>query len=154
MKTYSTKPAEVEKKWVVVDAEGLVLGRLASVIALRLRGKHKPTYTPNIDCGDNVVVLNANKVVLTGRKRSNKTYFWHTGYPGGLKERKADKILGGAHAERVVFKAVQRMIPRTRLGRQQMKSLRVYADAKHPHEAQSPEVMDVAAMNRKNKGSD
>ena len=154
MKTYSAKPSEVDKKWIVIDAEGLVLGRLASVIAARLRGKHKPLFTPHIDCGDNVIVLNAEKIVLTGRKRANKTYYWHTGYPGGIKERTADKILEGAHPERVVKKAVERMVPRTPLGRQQMKNLRVYAGSDHPHEAQDPQVLDVAAMNSKNKRSD
>ena len=154
MKTYSAKPAEVDKKWIVIDAEGLILGRLASVIAVRLRGKHKPLFTPHVDCGDNVIVLNADKVALTGRKRSDKTYYWHTGYPGGLKERTADKILDGAHPERVVHKAVQRMIPRTPLGRKQMKNLRVYAGAEHPHAAQEPEMLDVAALNSKNKRRD
>jgi large subunit ribosomal protein L13 len=154
MKTYSAKPSEVVKKWILIDAEGLVLGRLASVIAARLRGKHKPMFTPHIDCGDNVIVLNADKVALTGRKRANKTYYWHTGYPGGIKERTAEKILDGAHPERVVQKAVERMVPRTPLGRQQMKNLRVYAGSDHPHEAQDPEMLDVAAMNSKNKRSD
>lgn len=153
MKTYSAKPAEVDKKWIVIDAEGLVLGRMASVIAMRLRGKHKVIYTPHIDCGDNVVVINTEKIHLTGRKRAQKTYYWHTGYPGGIKERTADKILDGAHSDRVVFKAVERMIPRTPMGRQQMKNLRVYAGAEHPHDAQKPEMLDVAAMNPKNKRS-
>jgi large subunit ribosomal protein L13 len=151
MKTYSAKPGEVDKKWIVIDAEGLILGRLASVIALRLRGKHKPIFTPHVDCGDNVIVLNADKIELTGRKRTDKTYYWHTGYPGGIKERTADKILDGAHPERVVHKAVQRMVPRTPLGRKQMKNLRVYAGAEHPHMAQDPETLDVGAMNAKNK---
>jgi len=154
MKTYSAKPAEVDKKWIVIDAEGLILGRLASVIALRLRGKHKPLFTPHVDCGDNVIVLNADKIALTGRKRNDKTYYWHTGYPGGLKERTADKILDGAHPERVVQKAVQRMVPRTPLGRKIMKNLRVYAGAEHPHTAQEPEMLDVGAMNTKNKRRD
>jgi large subunit ribosomal protein L13 len=143
----------VDKKWIVIDAEGLVLGRMASVIAMRLRGKHKVIYTPHIDCGDNVVVINTEKIHLTGRKRAQKTYYWHTGYPGGIKERTANKILDGAHSDRVVFKAVERMIPRTPMGRQQMKNLRVYAGAEHPHDAQKPEMLDVAAMNPKNKRS-
>jgi len=154
MKTFSAKSAEVEKKWILIDAEGLILGRLASIIALRLRGKHKPLFTPNVDCGDNVIVLNADKIALTGRKRNNKTYYWHTGYPGGLKERTADKILDGAHPERVVQKAVERMVPRTPLGRKIMKNLRVYAGTDHPHTAQEPEVLDVAAMNAKNTRRD
>ncbi|MDD9875915.1 MAG: 50S ribosomal protein L13 [Magnetovibrio sp.] len=153
MKTYSAKPADVERKWYVIDADGLVLGRLASVIATRLRGKHKPTFTPHIDCGDNVIVVNAEKVKLTGNKRADKTYHWHTGYPGGIKSRTAGAILDGSHPERVVEKAVERMISRNKLGRQQMKKLHVYAGAEHPHEAQQPESLDVAAMNPKNKRS-
>jgi len=153
MKTYSATPADVDKKWIIVDAEGVVLGRLASVIAQRLRGKHKPIYTPHIDCGDNVIVINAGKVHLTGNKRADKTYYWHTGHPGGIKERKAGAILDGKHPERVLQKAVQRMIPKGPLGRQQISNLRVYAGAEHPHEAQNPEVLDVAAMNPKNKRS-
>ena len=114
MKTFSAKPAEVEKKWILVDAEGLVVGRLASLIASRLRGKHKPTFTPHVDCGDNVIVINADKVLFTGRKRENKTYYWHTGYPGGIKERTAKNLLEGRFPERVVLKAVERMLPRGR----------------------------------------
>lgn len=150
MRTYSAKPSEIEKKWVVIDAEGLVLGRLASIIALRLRGKHKPTFTPHMDCGDNVIVINAEKVKLTGNKLTQKHYYWHTGYPGGIKSRRADHVLGGAHPERVITKAVQRMITRGPLGRQQMSNLRVYAGTEHPHEAQQPEALDVKAMNPKN----
>ena len=150
MKTYSAKPSEVERKWYVIDAEGLVLGRLASQIALRLRGKHKPMFTPHIDCGDNIIVVNAEKIALTGNKRSDKTYYWHTGYPGGIKSRTADKILDRKHPERVVIKAVERMITRSPLGRDQMRKLHVYAGADHPHNAQNPEVLDIAAMNPKN----
>jgi large subunit ribosomal protein L13 len=150
MRTYSAKPSEIEKKWVVVDAEGLVLGRLASIIATHLRGKHKVTFTPHMDCGDNVIVVNAEKVKLTGNKLTQKQYYWHTGYPGGIKSRRADKVLGGAHPERVITKAVQRMITRGPLGRQQLSNLRVYAGPQHPHEAQQPQVLDVAAMNPKN----
>jgi len=153
MKTYSAKPTEVEKKWLLIDAEGLVLGRLASIVANRLRGKHKPMYTPHIDCGDNVVVINAEKVVLSGKKLTDKKFYWHTGYPGGIKERTMEKILGGAHPERVIEKAVQRMIPKGPLGRVQFGNLRVYAGSEHPHEAQKPEVLDVAAMNSKNTRS-
>ena len=151
MKTFSAKPADVDKKWVVVDAEGVVLGRLASIIAMRLRGKHKPIYTPHIDCGDYIIVINADKVRMTGRKRSDKTYYWHTGYPGGIRSRQASDWLDGKHPERVVFKAVQRMVPRNKLGRVQMGNLKVYAGTDHPHEAQQPEVLDVAALNPKNK---
>jgi large subunit ribosomal protein L13 len=150
MKTYTAKPSDIEKKWIIIDAEGLVLGRLATIIATILRGKNKPTYTPHMDDGDNVIVINAEKVALTGNKRADKTYYWHTGYPGGIKERKAGQILDGAHPERVVTKAVERMITRNPLGRQQMKNLRVYAGADHPHAGQNPQVLDVASMNRKN----
>ncbi len=153
MKTYSAKPAEIEKKWFLIDADGLVLGRLASQVALILRGKHKPSYTPHMDCGDHVVIVNAEKVTLTGKKRADKTYYWHTGYPGGIKQRTADQILGGKHPERVILKAVERMVPRNPLGRQQMRSLRVYAGPEHKHEAQQPEPLDIAAMNPKNKRS-
>ena len=151
MKTYSAKPAEVEKKWVVVDADGVVLGRLASIVANRLRGKHKPTFTPHIDCGDNIIVINAEKVKLTGKKKKDKVYYRHTGYPGGIKERVAGKVLEGQFPERVIVKAVERMITRNPLGRQQMSNLRVYAGPDHPHAAQNPETLDVAAMNPKNK---
>ena len=153
MKTFTQKPAEVEKKWIIIDAEGLVVGRLASLVALRLRGKHKATYTPHVDDGDNVIIINAEKVVLTGKKYTEKKYYWHTGYPGGIKERTARAIIEGRFPERVVEKAIERMIPRGPLGRRQMKNLRVYAGSEHPHEAQSPEVLDVAAMNSKNKRS-
>jgi len=150
MKTYSAKPAEVEKKWIVIDAEGLVVGRLASLVAMRLRGKHKPTFTPHVDCGDNVIVVNAGKVVLTGRKYHDKVYHWHTGYPGGIKERTARAILEGRFPERVVEAAVRRMMPGGPLTRRQLGNLRVYGGAEHPHAAQQPEALDVAAMNPKN----
>jgi large subunit ribosomal protein L13 len=150
MSTFSAKPAEIEKKWVLIDAKGLVVGRLASVIAMRLRGKHLPIFTPHVDCGDNVIVINADKVVLTGRKRDQKVYYHHTGYPGGIKERTAKFILEGRFPERVVEKAVERMLPRGPLGRQQLGNLRVYGGADHPHVAQTPAVLDVGAMNRKN----
>jgi large subunit ribosomal protein L13 len=153
MQTYLAKPAEVEKKWVLIDAKGLVVGRLASLVALRLRGKHKPTFTPHVDCGDNVIVINADKVVLTGRKREQKVYYHHTGYPGGIKERSAKFILEGRFPERVVEKAVERMLPRGPLGRRQLGNLRVYKGATHPHEAQNPQPLDVAALNRKNARS-
>jgi large subunit ribosomal protein L13 len=154
MTTYSAKAAEVEKKWVLIDGQGLVVGRLASIIAMRLRGKHKPTYTPHVDDGDNVVVVNAEKVVLTGRKLQQKVYYNHTGFIGGIKERKAGHILEGRHPQRVVEKAVERMLPRGPLGRRQLGNLRVYAGPDHPHVAQKPEPLDVAAMNRKNARKD
>jgi large subunit ribosomal protein L13 len=150
MRTYSAKPADVEKSWVVIDADGLVVGRLATIVAMRLRGKHKPTYTPHVDDGDNVIIVNADKVVLTGRKREQKTYYWHTGYPGGIKERKAGQILNGRFPERVLEKAVERMIPRGPLGRKQMGNLKVYAGPEHPHAAQQPKPLDIASLNRKN----
>jgi large subunit ribosomal protein L13 len=153
MKTYSAKPADIEKKWVMIDANGLVVGRLASIVALRLRGKHKPTFTPHVDCGDNVIIVNADKVVLTGRKREQKVYHHHTGFIGGIKERSARSILEGKFPQRVVEKAVERMLPRGPLGRQQLGNLRVYAGPDHPHAAQQPEILDVAAMNRKNMRS-
>ena len=151
MRTYSAKPSEIEKKWWIIDAEGLVLGRLATIVAMYLRGKHKPTFTPHMDCGDNIIIVNAEKVRLTGSKRTAKTYYWHTGYPGGIKSRTADKILDGNHPERVIQKAVQRMITRGPLGRLQMGNLKVYGGSEHPHEAQQPETLDVGAMNAKNK---
>jgi large subunit ribosomal protein L13 len=150
MQTFSAKPAEVEKKWVLIDAKGLVVGRLATLVAMRLRGKHLPTYTPHVDCGDNVIIINAAKVVLTGRKRERKVYYHHTGFIGGIKERTAKSILEGRFPERVVEKAIERMLPRGPLGRKQFGNLRVYAGTEHPHEAQQPQVVDVASMNRKN----
>jgi large subunit ribosomal protein L13 len=153
MTTYSAKPAEVEKKWVLIDGTGLVVGRLASLVALRLRGKHKPTYTPHVDCGDHVIVVNAEKVVLTGRKVQQKVYHHHTGYIGGIKERTAKFILESKFPQRIVEKAVERMLPRGPLGRRQLGNLRVYKGPEHPHTAQQPEKLDVAAMNRKNTRS-
>jgi len=150
MKTYSARPADIEKKWIMIDAEGVVLGRLASIVAMRLRGKHKATFTPHMDMGDNVIVINADKIQLTGNKRADKTYYRHTGYPGGIKSATAGQILAGKFPERVVTKAVQRMMPGGPLTRKQMTNLRVYAGAEHPHEAQQPEALDLAAMNPKN----
>ena len=151
MKTYSAKPTEIEKKWLLIDAEGLILGRLAAIIADRLRGKHKPTYTPHMDCGDHIVVVNAEKVALTGNKKRDSVFRWYTGYPGGLKERSKGAILEGKHPERVILKAVERMVPRGPLGRRVMGHLKVYKGPDHPHEAQQPQPLDVGAMNRKNK---
>jgi large subunit ribosomal protein L13 len=150
MKTYSAKPADIEKKWILIDAENMVVGRLAAVIATRLRGKHLPTFTPHMDCGDNVVVINADKVKFTGKKMGDKKYYRHTGYPGGIKETTPEKIMEGKFPERVVEMAVKRMLPRGPLGRQQLTNLKVYAGTEHPHEAHSPETRDVAAMNSKN----
>ena len=153
MKTFSDTPADIEKKWILIDAEGVVLGRLASIVANILRGKNKPTFTPHMDMGDNVIVINAGLVQMTGNKRNEKIYYWHTGHPGGIKQRTAKQILEGNHPERVVEKAVERMITRNCLGRQQMTNLRVYAGGEHPHEAQAPAVLDVKSMNPKNTRS-
>lgn len=152
MKTYSAKPAEVEKKWLLIDAEGVTLGRLASQIALRLRGKHKPMFTPHIDCGDYVVVINADKVRITGKKEKFDVFYWHTGYPGGIKGRTKGQILEGKFPGRVIENAVRRMMPKdSPLAREQMTALRIYAGTQHPHEAQKPEVLNIGAMNPKNK---
>jgi large subunit ribosomal protein L13 len=153
MKTFNLKPTEIEKKWYVVDADGLVLGRLASILANILRGKNKPTYTPHMDCGDNIVVINAEKVKLTGNKRDADIFYWHTGYPGGIKGRSKGQILDGKYPERVIEKAVERMVPRGPLGRQQMTHLKVYKGATHPHDAQQPVAIDIGALNPKNKRS-
>jgi large subunit ribosomal protein L13 len=153
MKTFSATPKDIEKSWILIDADGLVVGRLAALIATRLRGKHKAGYTPHMDCGDNIVVINAANVVLTGNKRADKVYHWHTGYPGGIKDRTAEKILDGKHPERVLQKAIERMLPRGPLGRQQLRNLRIYVGPEHPHEAQSPVKIDVAALNAKNARS-
>lgn len=153
MRTYVMKPAEVDKKWVVVDADGVVLGRLAAEVAKILRGKHRPSFTPHVDCGDNVIVVNAEKVKLTGNKLQDKVFYWHTNHPGGVKQRTMGQILGGRYPERAITKAVERMVPRGPLGRQQMRNLRVYAGPEHPHEAQQPAVLDIAKRNPKNKRS-
>ena len=150
MSTYVAKPATVEKKWILIDAQGLIVGRLATIVATRLKGKHKATYTPHVDCGDNVIVINAEKVVFTGSKHEDKIYYRHTGYPGGLKERSPRQVLEGKHPERVVEKAVERMLARGPLQRQLMRNLRIYKGTEHPHEAQAPETLNVAKMNRKN----
>jgi large subunit ribosomal protein L13 len=153
MKTHSVKPSEVDKKWYVIDADGLVLGRLASLVAKRLRGKHKPDFTPHVDCGDNIIVVNAEKVRLTGKKLTDKVYYRHSGYPGGIKSRTAGEILAGARPEELITLAVRRMTPRGPLGRKQLKNLRVYRGPDHPHTGQQPEVLDVGAMNPKNRRS-
>lgn len=153
MKTYSARASDIDKKWLVIDAEGMVVGRLAAFIATRLRGKHKASYTPHMDCGDNVIVVNADKVVFTGKKWADKTYYRHTGYPGGIKASTAGAVLKGKHPERIVQKAVERMLPRGPLAKKQLTHLRVYAGPGHPHEAQSPLRVDFAAINQKNKRS-
>lgn len=152
MKTYSAKAAEIKHKWWVIDAEGVILGRMASTVANILRGKHVPTFTPHADCGDHVVIINADKVKLTGKKRTDKVYYRHTGHPGGIKTRTAEQILDGKFPERVILKAIERMMPKeSPLARQQITKLHVYAGASHPHEAQQPQVLDFAARNPKNK---
>ena len=149
MKTYTATPEDIEKKWILIDADGIVLGRLASIIAMRLRGKHKASFTPHMDCGDNVIVVNAEKIQMTGKKRE-ENFYWHTGHPGGIKSRTKQQILDGAHPERVIIQAVKRMLPGNKLSRQIMTNLRVYAGTEHPHEAQDPIVLDVKSMNSKN----
>ncbi len=150
MTTYSAKAAEIEKKWIVIDAEGVVVGRLASFIANRLRGKHKPTFTPHMDDGDHVIVVNAGKVAFTGKKYDDKRYYRHTGYPGGIKETSPKRLLEGRFPERVIELAVKRMIARGPLARKQMGNLHIYAGPAHPHEAQQPQAIDFASKNRKN----
>ena len=149
MKTYTATPADIEKKWILIDADGIVLGRLASIIAMRLRGKHKASFTPHMDSGDNDNVVNAEKIQMTGKKRE-ENFYWHTGHPGGIKSRTKQQILDGAHPERVITQAVKRMLPGNKLSRQIMTNLRVYAGSEHPHEAQDPGVLDVKSMNSKN----
>ena len=149
MKTYTASLADIEKKWILIDADGIVLGRLASIIAMRLRGKHKASFTPHMDCGDNVIVVNAEKIQMTGKKRE-ENFYWHTGHPGGIKSRTKQQILDGAHPERVITQAVKRMLPGNKLSRQIMTNLRVYAGSEHPHEAQDPSILDVKSMNSKN----
>jgi large subunit ribosomal protein L13 len=149
MKTFTATPADIEKKWILIDAEGVVLGRLASIVAMRLRGKHKATFTPHMDMGDNVIVINAEKVQLTGDKRQEH-FYWHTGHPGGIKSRTKAQILEGNHPERVIENAIRRMLPRNRLSRKQLSHLRVFAGTEHGMNAQQPEVLDVKSMNPKN----
>lgn len=150
MSTYSAKPSDIDKKWVLIDAENLVVGRVASIIAMRLRGKHLPTFTPHMDMGDNVIVINADKVKLTGNKLDQRKFFWHTGHPGGIKDRTQRQLLEGRHPERVLENAVRRMLPGGPLTRAQLKNLKVYAGAEHPHEAQQPKKLDIASLNTKN----
>lgn len=151
MHTRSLRKSEIEKKWWIVDATDLVLGRLASLIAYRLKGKHKPSYTPNLDCGDNIIVINAEKVRLTGRKAENEKFYWHTGYPGGIKSQTLKQRMEGAHPERVIYKAVERMLSKGPLRNDLMRNLRIFKGAEHPHGGQNPETWDVGSLNRKNK---
>ncbi|WP_044283230.1 50S ribosomal protein L13 [Candidatus Endolissoclinum faulkneri] len=151
MRTYFAKQSEIESNWILINARELVLGRLASIIARYLRGKHKTTFTPHMDCGDNIIVINAEKVKLTGNKMNQKCYYWHTGYPGGIKSRRAAQILNGDHPERLITKVVRGMIKRSPLGRKQMSKLKVYVGENHPHRAQKPNLLDINAINRKNR---
>jgi large subunit ribosomal protein L13 len=151
MGTFSAKPSDIKKAWTLIDAEGIVLGRLAAIIAIRLRGKHKPAYTPHMDDGDHIVVINAAKVAITGNKAKHSINYWYSGFPGGLKEHTKGQILAGKHPERVLLKAVERMVPRGPMGRKVMSHLRVYPGPEHPHEAQTPVTLDVGALSRKNK---
>jgi large subunit ribosomal protein L13 len=151
LKTYTAKPSEIEKKWWLIDAEDLVVGRLATIVAKILRGKHKTTFTPNIDCGDYVIIINAEKVKLTGKKYAEKLYYWHTGYPGGIKDRTARQIMEGKYPERILEYAVSRMMSRGPLQRDLMTKLHIYKGNEHKHQAQNPQILDVGAMNRKNK---
>jgi large subunit ribosomal protein L13 len=153
MKTFSLRKEDVKKEWFVVDAADVTLGRLAAIVAARLRGKHKPEYTPHIDCGDHIIIVNAEKIHMTGNKRQDKVYYRHTGHPGGIKDTTPEKILRGAFPERVIQKAVERMLPNGPLGRCAYSNLRVYAGDQHPHTAQNPTVLDIASMNPKNKRS-
>jgi large subunit ribosomal protein L13 len=149
-KTYVAKPSEIEKKWWIIDAQDLIVGRLASIVANILRGKHKTTFTPNIDCGDHVVIINADKVKFSGKKYAEKLYYWHTGYPGGIKDRSARQIMEGKHPERILEYAVSRMISRGPLQRDLMVKLHIYKGNEHKHQGQNPQILDVAKMNRKN----
>ena len=151
LKTYTAKPSDIEKKWWLIDAEDLIVGRLATIVAKILRGKHKTTFTPNIDCGDYVIVINADKVKLTGKKYAEKLYYWHTGYPGGIKDRTARQIMEGKYPERILEYAVSRMMSRGPLQRDLMTKLHIYKGNEHKHQAQNPQILDVGAMNRKNK---
>ena len=149
--TKSIRPQDVDKKWHLVDADGLIVGRLATIVANILRGKHKASYTPHVDCGDHVIIVNAGKVRFTGNKLKDKIYYKHTGFPGGIKETTAGKVLEGRFPERVLEKAIERMIPRGPLGRDQMRALHLYNGTDHPHGGQNPKNLDVGAMSRKNK---
>ena len=144
--TVSLNPKDVAKQWLLIDAEDVVLGRLASNVSKILRGKHKANYTPHVDCGDNVIIINAEKVKLTGNKLSDKKYYWHTGYPGGIKETTAKKIIEGKNPDKIIRLAVQRMIPKGPLGRQQISNMKVYCGDSHPHDSQVPKKFNIIDM--------
>jgi large subunit ribosomal protein L13 len=144
--TSSLRKEDVDKKWILIDADGIVLGRLASKVSMILRGKHKPSFTPHADCGDHVIIINAEKVKFTGKKLDNKIYYWHTGHPGGIKSRTARQIIEGKFPDRVIRMAVKRMIPKGPLGSVQLSNMKVYAGSNHPHEAQAPELLNISEM--------
>ena len=144
--TSSLRKEDVDKKWILIDADGIVLGRLASKVSMILRGKHKPSFTPHADCGDHVIIINAEKVKFTGKKLDDKIYYWHTGHPGGIKSRTARQIIEGKFPDRVIRMAVKRMIPKGPLGSVQLSNMKVYAGSKHPHEAQAPEMLNISGM--------
>ncbi len=151
LKTYAAKPSEITRKWWLIDAENLVVGRVSTIIANIIRGKHKATFSPNLDCGDHVVVINAEKIKLTGKKYAEKKYYWHTGLPGGIKERTARQIFEGKFPERILESSVSRMISRGPLQRDIMTKLHIYKGPEHKHQGQTPQILDIASMNRKNK---
>ncbi|MBV0899633.1 MAG: 50S ribosomal protein L13 [Wolbachia endosymbiont of Fragariocoptes setiger] len=151
MKTFSLKASQVDKKWLLIDAEDLIVGRLAAFVAKLLRGKHKPEYTPHMDCGDNVIIINAEKIHFTGKKLKEKIYYNHTGYPGGLKETTPANILEGKFPERIIKMAVKRMLDDGPMARKRLANLYVYSGPEHKHQGQKPENVDFASLNRKNK---
>jgi large subunit ribosomal protein L13 len=150
MRTFSLKAGQIKKDWILIDAADLVLGRLSALVAGYLRGKHKPEFTPHMDCGDFVIVINAKKIKVTGNKMEDHVFYWHTGYPGGIKQRTMKERLCSEFPERVINKAVERMLPKGPLGRKMLKNLKIYADDTHPHAAQQPRILDIASMNPKN----
>merc|ERR1712072_1546264 len=151
---YSLKKSEIKRKWILINAENLILGRLASIVALKLRGKDKPEFTPHVDCGDCIVIINAEKIHLTKSKKEKKTYFWHTGFPGGIKKITTKEILNGKYPERILIKAIQRMLPKNKLANKQMKNLKIYKGNNHPHKAQNPSNINIEKLNNKNSKRD
>ncbi len=151
MKTYSLKKSDIKKKWLLIDAKDAVLGRLAVISANILRGKNKPEYTPNQDCGDNLIIINSDHIKLKGKKADNKIYYRHTGYPGGIKETTPNKMKENNKSNEIIKLAIKRMIPSGPLGRQQLSNCKIYKDSNHKHVAQNPQIIDLALLNRKNK---
>ena len=150
MKTFSLKKEEIKKKWIVIDAEKAVLGRLAVISSIILRGKNKPEYTPNQDCGDNLIIINADKVYLTGNKNTDKIYYKHTGFPGGLKESSPKKMKEKNKSTEIIKLAIKRMIPSGPLGNQQLSNCKIFSGSEHLHQAQNPEILDISKNNKKN----